>query len=116
MARAVDPHVGPVNGPVVPPDALGLESVVRAAEAAEIVAGRVPAALGILVVERDDVVEVGFVCRGLTAGEDAGTVAAPAEAGQRLRGAVPAGGVSVRIREGVDGVEPSSGEALQLVG
>src|SRR5699024_7703869 len=73
---AVEPDVGSVDVPVVSPDSLGLESVVEAAEGAEIIGRGVPAALRVVMVERDDVVEVGLLGRRLATGEDTGAVAA----------------------------------------
>ena len=81
---SVDPYVVAFGVSVVGPYAFGFEAVVCAAEAGEVVACGQAAAVGVVVVERDDVVEVGFVRGGLASGEDAGAVASVAEVGQGL--------------------------------
>src|SRR5699024_7544066 len=116
VVRSVDPGVAAVGPAKVGPYPLGLEAMVGAAEAAEIVAGGVAAALGVGVVEGDDVVEIGLLRRGGAAGEDTRAVATATEEGNGVRWSVAPGGVGIGVGEVGEVVGPDRGAGGQLCG
>lgn len=96
---SVNPDVGSVGLAVIGPDAVGLESVVEAAENAQIVACSESALIRMLVIERHDVIEVRRLCGDLAAREGAGAVATSAEADERVGWGVSPSGVGRRVGE-----------------